>query len=129
MGRPFGNENNWSGGYYREKCDFISSFMCNMCFENTIAMGYLTEKPLHARAMGALPLLYCDTNIPDFNWEATVNLNDFSSVREFVELTEFYLSKPDLLFEKLDSPIFHQIPCLDYVANFISSSYQKKYLQ
>lgn len=125
VGRPFGNENQWSGGFYRGKCELISSFMCNMCFENTVSTGYITEKPLHARAMGALPLLSCNTSLPDFNWLPTLNLTNFSSLDEFIEITMFYLARPSLLFEKLDSPIFQNIPNIQNAQFFIRNAFSK----
>lgn len=40
----------------RAKHDFVSGFTFNLCFENSWAAGYLTEKPFDALICGAVPV-------------------------------------------------------------------------
>jgi hypothetical protein len=126
MGRPFGNENNWSGGFYRDKCNYIRNFQINMCFENTVHQGYITEKPLHARAMGCLPVVFCDQSVNDFNWTSMINLLDFSSFDEVSQVIEMYLEHPEHLYEKLNTPIWRERPSLDSTKAFLYNAFSIK---
>lgn len=81
-GRPFGNH------FYGEdtKYDTICNYKFNICFENGIHPGYYTEKPIHAKVAGCLPLYWADENCKrDFNTKSFLNLNDFSSIDDYVE--------------------------------------------
>jgi len=83
FGKPFGN---W---FYGEdvKLDNISNYRFNICFENSIYPGYYTEKPIHAKAAGCVPIYWSDKNINrDFNEKAFINLSDFNNnVKELAE--------------------------------------------
>ncbi len=126
VGRPFGNEQNWAGGFYRGKCELISKYLVNLCFENAIYPGYYTEKPIHSRAMGCLPLVYSDSYLSlDFNSDALVNLYNFSSQSEFVEYVRFLLLRPELIRQKIDSDIFTRKPSLDGAKEFLLKKYNE----
>ena len=81
-GAPFGNHFNGEDIKY----DILSNYKFNICFENGIHPGYYTEKPIHAKVAGCLPLYWADENCKqDFNTGSFLNLNDFSSMDEYVE--------------------------------------------
>jgi len=44
----------------RYKMDIISDYKFNICFENSIHPGYYTEKLLHAKVAGCIPIYYAD---------------------------------------------------------------------
>lgn len=48
------------------KLDFIADFTFNLCFENSVASGYLTEKPFHALWAGTVPLYEGDPDAADW---------------------------------------------------------------
>lgn len=126
VGRPFGNEQNWAGGFYRGKCELISKYLVNLCFENSIYPGYYTEKPIHSRAMGCLPLVYSDSYLSlDFNPDALVNLYHFASQSEFVEYVRFLLIRPELVRQKIDSDIFTRKPSLEGAKKFLLKKYNE----
>jgi hypothetical protein len=83
FGKPFGN---W---FYGEdvKLDNISNYKFNICFENSIYPGYYTEKPIHAKSAGCIPIYWSDENISkDFNKNAFINLSDFNNnVKDLAE--------------------------------------------
>lgn len=88
-GKPFGNS--WFYGE-ENKLNIISDFKFNICFENKLYPGYYTEKLLHAKAAGCIPLYYADSHVNvDFNTKAFLNLSDFTSMEEYVE----YIHKID----------------------------------
>jgi len=81
-GRPFGN---WFYGE-KQKLEVLSDYKFNICFENSIYPGYYTEKMIHAKAAGCLPLYWADKNCDiDFNNRSFINLNDYNTVQEFVD--------------------------------------------
>ena len=72
-GKPFGN---W---FYGEdnKLKTISDYKFNICFENSISPGYYTEKMIHAKTAGCLPIYWADNNChKDFNPRSFLNLYD-----------------------------------------------------
>jgi hypothetical protein len=81
-GKPFGN---WSYGE-DEKYKVISDYKFNICFENGIYPGYYTEKIIHAKVAGCLPLYWADEKCSnDFNTKSFLNLNDFTDMDSFVD--------------------------------------------
>lgn len=81
-GTLFGNH------FYGEdlKYEVLSNYKFNICFENGIYPGYYTEKPIHAKVAGCVPLYWADENCKhDFNTQSFLNLNDFSSMDEYIE--------------------------------------------
>jgi hypothetical protein len=128
IGKPFGNWMDIPDPHdcYREKCNIISQYLINHCFENSIFPGYYTEKPLHARAMGCLPLIFCDDHISmDFNPHGFLNLNNYILENEFIEYIRFLLMRNDILKSKVDQDIFSKKPSLDGVLDFLSKQYNK----
>ena len=81
-GKPFGN---W---FYGEdvKLNVISNYKFNICFENSISPGYHTEKMIHAKTAGCLPLYWADNNCEkDYNKDSFLNLYNFNNLDEFIE--------------------------------------------
>lgn len=82
FGKPFGN---W---FYGEdnKLETISNYKFNICFENSIYPGYYTEKPIHAKVAGCVPIYWSDKYISkDFNEKSFVNLSNFNGVKDLSE--------------------------------------------
>jgi hypothetical protein len=48
------------------KLEFIAEFTFNLCFENTVAPGYLTEKPFQALWAGTVPVYEGDPGVADW---------------------------------------------------------------
>jgi hypothetical protein len=68
------------------KMDIISDYKFSICFENTLYPGYYTEKLLHAKITGNIPLYYSDDKFnEDFNYKCCLNYNDYSSMEEFIQ--------------------------------------------
>jgi hypothetical protein len=126
VGTPFGNGLPWGDECtYRSKIDVLKEYGFNMCFENSISDGYYTEKLLHARASGCIPLIYSDSHIAyDFDVSSCINLYDYDSISDFSDFVH-ELTRDFSRCEKMASqPIFSEIPKLDEVNHFIRSSYQ-----
>jgi hypothetical protein len=83
-GKPFGN---WFYGE-KEKMEILSSYKFSICFENSTAPvgGYYTEKLVHAKLSGNVPIYWADEKIGrDFNPKSFINLNDYNSMDKLVE--------------------------------------------
>jgi len=112
FGKPFGN---W---FYGEstKYEIFSKFKFSICFENGTAPcgGYYTEKLIHAKLAGTLPLYYADEQVAkDFNTESFLNLNDYKSMEDFVNHV-IEIDKDDKEYQRiLSEPLFHKNPTVD----------------
>jgi hypothetical protein len=82
FGKPFGN---WFNGE-DVKLNVISDYKFNICFENTLHPGYYTEKLIHAKVAGCIPVYWAEKTISnDFNDKSFINLYDFNGVKDLVE--------------------------------------------
>ncbi len=105
-GKPF---DNWFWGESK-KYQILSDYKFSICFENSISPssgGYYTEKPLHSKCAGTIPLYKTDNKCSnDFNVKSFVNATDFNSIDELVE----YVKKVDLddmLYQSIhNEPLF-----------------------
>lgn len=75
------------------KLEILRGYRFNLCFENTIAPGYITEKALHAKMAGCIPLWWGDPSYRlDFNEKALVNVYeygaDFERIMDDVDFEE-----------------------------------------
>ena len=103
------------------KMDVISNYKFNICFENSVYPGYFTEKLLHAKIAGCIPIYYSDKSYSnDFNTKCCINLIDFENGYELVEYIK-KIDNDDNLYQSIkNEKLFNQTPNLDKI---------KKYLQ
>jgi len=76
-GRPFGN---WFPTYetYKAKLELMGKYLFNLCPENSYYPGYYTEKCIHAKIAGSIPIYMADRYVRfDFRPTAFINLDDF----------------------------------------------------
>ena len=88
------------------KMDLISNYKFSLCYENSVTPGYHTEKLLHAKIAGNIPIYYGDTTVEkDFNPEGfvnTLNMSDEEVVRTIEEI-----DANESLYEKIiQEPLF-----------------------
>ena len=123
IGRPFGTEQRWAGGNYNEKLSALRRYRANMCFENTIQTGYVTEKVFHSKLCGCLT----------FTWGSLYRQHDFSCIdvldyesishlsdNEVCEITRSLINDHHV---RPSSRIFEAVPTLDKVEAFLWQSY------
>lgn len=93
--------------HHELKLDTISNYRFNMCFENTVLNGYCTEKLLHAKLAGCVPIYYGDrTGIAEFNQESFLNLLDFENMEHLIETVK-ELDQDKNKFEQIkNEPLF-----------------------
>jgi len=103
FGEPF---KNWFYGE-DQKLNILSQFRFTMCFENTLQDGYHTEKLVHAKAAGCIPIYWANDRVADdFNPNAFINLHDYESVDEMIDVVKKIDSDPKLQKNILDSDLF-----------------------
>ncbi len=122
FGAAFGCQMPWGDeSGYQAKHKTLTGYRVNLCPENTIMDGYYTEKVLHARVAGCVPLTCVDTHVSrDFDVGSLVNIyanDDWKSEIQRI------LVDDAVYFEKVNRPILTENPNLLALATFINSSY------
>lgn len=109
-------------GFDGSKKALLSKFTFNLCPENRIGSGYVTEKIPEAFLSGCIPITHCrpEDLSKDFNPKAVLNLYGMSDDQisaELIEITENYSA-----FHKMRSePLLHEAPSIDSLYNFLKS--------
>ena len=87
-----------------------------MCFENGVSDGYHTEKLVHAKMAGCIPVYWANKTIErDFYPEAFINLDNYETVDELVEHVIEVDKSKKLAAEYQNAPLFKKIPTKDDV--------------
>jgi hypothetical protein len=119
-GKVFGNPYNGC------KVDLMRKYRYNICFENSIYPGYITEKLLEAKVAGCIPIYYgSDTVSTDFNPDCFINYNKFENPSDLLEEIIKIESDRSLFDSFVSQKLFTQEPNLDNVYNFLSKAFNK----
>ena len=103
-----------------KKRDILQSYAFNLCPENGIHPGYVTEKIPEAFAAGCLPITFVDEAVSvDFNPKAFINLGPMAK-NSFEELGQILQSKA-LLDAYAEEPLMTQIPSLRNLKKFLQN--------
>jgi hypothetical protein len=105
-----------------KKMEVISDYKFSICYEGTIHPGWYTEKLLHARTSGNIPIYNSDNEKwqLEFNPECCINLKDFESIDALVEKV-IEVDNDDRRAQKiLSSPTFSKQPSIDHVIEFFA---------
>lgn len=90
------------------KLDIISNYKFSICFENSLFNGYYTEKLLHAKVAGNIPIYYSDKNMcEDFNHKSCLNLIDYNDMNELLEHIKEIDNDYSLYRNIYDEPLFN----------------------
>lgn len=117
FGRAFKNQD-----YNTPKKNLLEKYIFNLCPENKIGEGYISEKILHAFYAGCIPISWCrpEDLKEDFNLEAVVNLFGLDDKQICDLLIE--LSQDEVLLKKyLSVPLLLKRPQIKSLINFIKS--------
>lgn len=106
----------------KAKLDVISAYKFCICFENTLYPGYYTEKLLHAKVAGTIPIYYSDLRYSeDFNSNCCINANAFSDLNEVRDYIKEIDNDDSLYHNILNQPLFKSIPDLNDIRNKIKN--------
>lgn len=97
-----------------EKLKVISDYKFSICFENAIPGGWYTEKLLHSKVAGNIPIYFSDNLYHrDFNKRCCLNLIDYPDIDSFAEDIIKIDNNPNYYKNILDEPLFEKEPSLD----------------
>jgi len=119
----FGNDNIHVYGSHRtgviNKFHILARSIFNVCFENSIGEGYVTEKLLHARMMGCKALYWGhDSFLRDFHPASTINFatcDSFSTVIQWCHSQLAKSSSPYTHTSHIDPRVFARLPSINYL--------------
>lgn len=103
-----------------EKFNIISEYKFNICVENTNYPGYFTEKLLHAKIAGCIPIYYSDkTYINDFNEKCCLNLINYENIDQLLEDIKIIDNDTNKYNNMLSEPLFNLVPNVNNIYNDI----------
>ena len=93
------------GGGELLKHEFLKKYRFCFAYENQSSPGYTTEKILHAKAAGCVPIYWGDPKVGrDFNEKGFLNANGCKSDTDLIELVDQVESDPKRLAELQSVP-------------------------
>ena len=120
-GKVFGNP------YHGDKVKLLENYKFNICFENSITDGYVTEKFLQAKVAGCIPIYYGHSSVSkDFNHMCAINYVDNEDMEAFMSQMYFFKDK-DKFILKAKEPLFHVKPNLDFLYAFLKVVFNGKF--
>lgn len=102
------------------KKDLLGAYLFNLCPENRVAEGYITEKIPEAFLCGCIPITYCHPNdlVRDFNPAAVINLYGLSKQKSISLIRQ--VSTDYELFKDLSSePLLLKRPSISALLDFL----------
>lgn len=102
-----GKYRNNMGGCVKDKLAFETHYKFVLCFENSSAIGYTTEKLLEGFAGGGIPIYWGNPNVEkEFNEKAFINCHRFRTLEEAVEFVKELDQNDEKYLEMAKEPIF-----------------------
>ena len=96
------------GGGELKKHEFLKQYKFCLAYENSSSQGYTTEKMLHAKASGCIPIYWGDPKVDrDFDLHGFIDARKFTNPEELIEAVRKVDTDP-VLYQKMAS-----IPPLD----------------
>jgi alpha(1,3/1,4) fucosyltransferase len=84
------------GGGEARKVDFLKAYRFCITYENDSSPGYCTEKLLHAKAAGCVPIYWGDPRVErDFNLEGCIDARAFRTPEELVAAVRAVEENPE----------------------------------
>ena len=94
------------GGGELRKLEFLKDYKFCLCYENSSSPGYTTEKLLHAKAAGCIPVYWGDPTVNnDFNMEGCINANECKTKEDLVALVKEIDEDYDKYLYKYNIPL------------------------
>ena len=88
------------GGGELDKVAFYRKYKFCLTYENSAQSGYTTEKYLHAKAAGCVPIYWGDPDVQhDFNMEGAIDARKFATPAELCEAVAA-VDRDDMLWKK-----------------------------
>ena len=92
------------------KYNFFSTHQFTLSFENSQSPGYITEKVLHAKMAGCVPIYWgAQKTDMDFVPNSFINVSAISSAEKVVDVIKKLESRPDLCATVAATPILDEV--------------------
>ena len=103
------------------KINLLKNFRFNVCYENSVHEGYVTEKLFDAKFAGCIPIYYGDIKYSeiDFNKNCFINRFNFDSDIDFISFIKSIYSDKEKFIDIANEPLFNNLPTLDNVYEFL----------
>ncbi len=96
------------GGGELKKHEFLKDYKFALTFENSSSPGYCTEKLLHAKASGCVPIYWGDPKVNrDFDLKGMINVQELTSAGDLIEAVR-KIDENDELYKQM-----YMTPALD----------------
>lgn len=103
------------------KLDLISNYKFSLCYENSVSPGYHTEKLLHGKVAGNVPVYYGDDTVSkDFNSRCFINTVNMSP-NEMVEKIKDIDSDEKLYNQIISEPLFESKVSLEPIIKIFNN--------
>ena len=91
------------------KLKFFENHKFTLCFENSQAPGYITEKVLHSKMGGCVPIYWgdIDTN-SDFVPNSFINVSQYNKSEDIVEIIKKLEANPEICEKIASTPILNE---------------------
>ncbi len=91
------------------KYEFFSKHKFTLSFENSQADGYITEKVLHSKMAGCIPLYWGDINTDsDFAPGSIINVSQLSSSEQIIRVVQKLEENPEICAQIAATPILNE---------------------
>lgn len=91
------------------KYEFFSNHKFTLSFENSQADGYITEKVLHSKMAGCIPLYWGDINTnSDFVSGSIINISQLSNPEQIVKVMQKLEENPEICARIAATPILDE---------------------
>lgn len=115
--------------YPGPKVELLKYFKYNICFENTISKGYITEKLLEAKVAGCIPIYYGHESVAkDFNEKCLINYAEFTNAEAIKQYIQKIDTNKDLFAKLVSQPLFKKEPHLDDLYTFLKKIFKTRKL-
>lgn len=105
--------------YTGNKMDILRNYKFNICFENTLSDGYVTEKLFEARLSGCIPVYWGDNmSHDDFNPRCFIDFTSMDSYEQLQDRVSKIYSSDQAMVEMISEPMFISTPSLDPLYSF-----------
>jgi hypothetical protein len=108
--------------YVEDKINVARKYFFQICFENTVFPGYITEKIIHSYISENIPLWMGLATDMDLNKLAFINLLDFDNLAEFQRHVNNLFHDKEAMLEIIQQPLLKSRPSLDNITKILRSS-------
>ncbi|BCZ16800.1 hypothetical protein NHP190003_00820 [Helicobacter sp. NHP19-003] len=130
--KPGGGVFNTIGSLVQNKHEFISGYKFNLCFENSLGLGYTTEKIVDAYFAHTIPIYWGNPKVAkDFNPKSFVNVHDFKDFKEALDFIRYLDTHDNAYLDMLyahplntynGKPRFHQDLSFAKILEFLQNA-------